>query len=425
MPLSTAGRGEELRELALRFADSFLARCIVRFLRMQGLDRCIVLASQAFTALIPLLMLVSSLTPADSASVISDTLIRKFGLTGDSADAVTQLFSTPDAAASSVSVFSAFLLLFSGVSFTRRLQTMYRSAWEQEKEGVRSGLFAALGLLALIVEMVVAYAVRSFVRDFPVEWLWALPIAILTGTVLWTSIPYLLLNRQVHWRRLLAAGTLSAVGTALFAVATTAYMPQVVSNYTTEFGLFGITIAVIGWLLSAAVIVVASTAIGAEFDATEGGWIGRLKVSLGLLDPVPAEAQGLDEDDLRALFRVVTNWLIMATAVWAATALVPGIHVTGGTATYLRISVVLGLVNAVLGPVVQLITQSLSWLTMGLTALVLNGVLFAGVAAVSANLAIDTLGTAIVGALVIAVVATVIELVLRPATRAVEPRQGR
>ena len=63
-------------------------------------------------------------------------------------------------------------------------------------------------------------------------------------------------------------------------------MPQVVSNYTTEFGLFGITIAVIGWLLSAAVIVVASTAIGAEFDATEGGWIGRLKVSLGLLDPV-------------------------------------------------------------------------------------------------------------------------------------------
>ena len=103
---------------------------------------------------------------------------------------------------------------------------------------------------------------------------------------------------------------------------------------------------------------------------------------------------------------MVTNWLIMATAVWAATALVPGIHVTGGTATYLRISVVLGLVNAVLGPVVQLVTQSLSWLTMGLTALVLNGVLFAGVAAVSANLAIDTLGTAIVGALVIAVVAT-------------------
>ena len=154
MPISTAGRGEELRELALRFADSFLARCIFRFLRMQGLDRCIVLASQAFTALIPLLMLVSSLTPADSASVISDTLIRKFGLTGDSADAVTQLFSTPDAAASSVSVFSALLLLFSGVSFTRRLQTMYRSAWEQEKEGVRSGLFAALGLLALIVEMV-------------------------------------------------------------------------------------------------------------------------------------------------------------------------------------------------------------------------------------------------------------------------------
>ena len=44
---------------------------------------------------------------------------------------------------------------------------------------------------------------RASSSRFPLEWLWAIPISLATGLVLWTSIPYLLLDRQVHWRRLL------------------------------------------------------------------------------------------------------------------------------------------------------------------------------------------------------------------------------
>jgi hypothetical protein len=143
------------------------------------------------------------------------------------------------------------------------------------------------------------------------------------------------------------------VGTAFFSVASTAYMPDVVTKYVSEFGLFGITISMIGWLLSAAVILVASTAIGAEFDAAEGGWIGRLKVTFGLVDPgpgvpmwsrgsAPAEGEGLNDGDRQALVRVLLNWLIMAAAVWVATGLVPGIEVSGGLLTYLWISVLFG-----------------------------------------------------------------------------------
>ena len=68
----------------------------------------------------------------------------------------------------------------------------------------------------------------------------------------------------------------------------------------------------------------------------------------------PAEGEGLNAGDRRALVRVLLNWLIMAAAVWAATALVPGIEVSGGVLTYLWISVLFGLVNAVLGPVARL-----------------------------------------------------------------------
>ena len=281
-------------ELIERLQESFLGRCLRRFVRMAGLDRCIVLASQAFTALIPLLILMSTLAPAGDSSAAADTLVRKFDLTGESAAAVQELFATPTGATSGVSVSSALLLLFSGVSFTRRMQRMYRAAWEKEKAGIRGGLFAALGLLAMLAEVLVLYGVRALVRDLSLYWLWALPISLATGLILWTSIPYLLLNREVHWRRLLVAGGATALGTSLFALATTVYMAPLVTQYTAEFGLFGITIALIGWLLGASVVLVSCTAIGAEFDFSQGPFLRMVKTRLQLHDP--AVELPLDEE---------------------------------------------------------------------------------------------------------------------------------
>ena len=285
MRVSPKVPSQDIQALYQRLEESFLGRCTRRFLMMSGLDRCIVLASQAFTALIPLLVLVSSFAPVGQEDVISDTIIRKFGLSGESADAVEQLFETPPGATSTMSAFSALLLVYSGVSFTRRLQRMYRAAWGEPKAGVRSGLFAALGLFVLLVEVLLVYGIHALLRQIHVDGLWALPITAVTGVFLWTSIPYLLLNRQVHWRRLVVAGATTSVCSAILGVATTIYMPPLVEKYTIEFGLFGITIAVVGWLLVAACIVVGSTAFGAEFDFSEGRWIRKLKARFGLRDP--------------------------------------------------------------------------------------------------------------------------------------------
>lgn len=409
-------------ELIERLQGSFLGRCVGRFVRMAGLDRCIVLSSQAFTALIPLLILITTLAPADQSNAAADALIRKFELTGDAAASVHQLFATPTGATSGVSVSSAILLLFSGVSFTRRLQTMYRSAWEEEKAGIRGGLFAALGLCALLAEMVVLVAVREFVRTLALYWLWIVPISIATGLVLWTSIPYLLLNRQVHWRRLLAAGAATALGTSLFGLATTVYMAPLVTQYTEEFGLFGITIALIGWLLGAAVVLVSCTVIGAEFDASHGPFFRMVKTRLRLHEPgveLPLDAAGdtdagLNRDDVVMLLRVLANWSVMAAAVWVATALLPGIDVHGGVFTYLALSLLFGLVNAVVGPLLHLVALPLSVLTVGGAALVVNGVLLSLTAALTARLDVAGLGSAILGSVVISIVTIVIELVVRP-----------
>jgi uncharacterized membrane protein YvlD (DUF360 family) len=408
--------------LVQRLWGSFVGRCVRRFLLMAGIDRCIVISSQAFTALIPLLILASAMAPAGQDDVVAQSIVARFGLTGDSAAAVEQLFSIPGGASSSIGLASVVLLVFSGVSFTRRVQRMYRAAWNQEKAGVRSGLFAALGLIVLMAQVFVIYTIRVLVDDLPLDWLLALPLTAATGLVLWTSIPYLLLDRQVHWRRLLVGGAMSATGTALYAVATTVYMPELIERYTNEFGLFGITIVLIGWLLAVSAVVVVSAAVGAEFDESLAPWALRLKARYKLVDPgMPLQSAteqsrtaGLNSGDLIMLVRVLINWLVLAGAIWAATAIVPGIYVHGGFLTYLMVSILFGLVNAVLGPLLQLIALPLTILTLGTFALVVNGVLLAVTAGLSDRLDVGGFLGTVLGALVISVITTLVELVLRP-----------
>ena len=414
-------RSDDVTALSQRVRDSFIGRSILRFVLMEGFDRSIILSAQVFTALIPLFIIVASVAPAGQEDVIGEGIIKRFALTGASADAVEQLFEAPAGATSSVTVFSALLLIYSGVAFTRRLQRMYRAAWGREQAGIRSALFATLGLAALILEFVVAYGIREFTTLFPFEWLWAIPISLVTGLVLWTSIPYLLLERQLHWRRLLVAGAAAAVGMTIFAIGTPIYMPDVMTRATNEFGLFGVTITLIGWLLAASFILVAASAIGAEFDSSDAPWLVRLKVRFDLVDPaaeapvtISTERLGLTRGDLAALTRVLVNWLIMIAAVWIATAVVPGIHVNGGLGTYLAISLLFGLVNAVLGPVLYWLAGSQSWLRLGGSAVIVNGILFAATAGLSPNLDIGGLGGAVLGALVVAVASTLLELVFRP-----------
>jgi putative membrane protein len=59
----------------------------------------------------------------------------------------------------------------------------------------------------------------------------------------------------------------------------------------------------------------------------------------------------------------------------------------------------------------------LSVVTLGTIALVVNGVLLAVTAGLSDKLDTDGLGSAVLGALVITIVTTVLELVLRPIAR--------
>lgn len=76
---------------------------------------------------------------------------------------------------------------------------------------------------------------------------------------------------------------------------------------------------------------------------------------------------------MHLLFRFIVNAIVLyLIAKW-----VPGFNHTVGVGTAVIAAIVFGIVNAVIGPILRLITLPLNFVTFGLFSIVVNYILFA------------------------------------------------
>lgn len=96
--------------------------------------------------------------------------------------------------------------------------------------------------------------------------------------------------------------------------------------------------------------------------------------------------------------RLLLLWILNAVALLAVTYLLPTIQVDGfGTA--LVAALVLGLINTLVRPVLTILTLPLTLLTLGVFYLVLNGLLFWLASALLPGFRVDGFVSAMVGAI--------------------------
>ena len=94
--------------------------------------------------------------------------------------------------------------------------------------------------------------------------------------------------------------------------------------------------------------------------------------------------------------------LIVALGLWLASVLVPGIAITG-VWTLLGAALLLGLVNAIMRPVLVLLTLPVTIVTLGLFLLVINAAMFALVAWVFDGFYIAGFWPALFGSIIVSV----------------------
>jgi len=80
--------------------------------------------------------------------------------------------------------------------------------------------------------------------------------------------------------------------------------------------------------------------------------------------------------------------------------------------TYLWIGLLFGVVNAIVGPILRLLSLPFVLLTLGLFLLIINAALLGLTAALTDRLAIDGIGTAVIGGLILAVAGWVADQLL-------------
>lgn len=113
------------------------------------------------------------------------------------------------------------------------------------------------------------------------------------------------------------------------------------------------------------------------------------------------------------LARLIVN----AAALWVAARVVPGVTYEGGWLPFLGVALVFGALNATLRPLAKILTFPLIIVTLGIFALVVNGLMLWLTSSLSSTLGlgfhVSGFWPAFWGALVVSLVSTMLSLFVR------------
>jgi putative membrane protein len=97
------------------------------------------------------------------------------------------------------------------------------------------------------------------------------------------------------------------------------------------------------------------------------------------------------------------HWIVTGISIVVAQRLIGGIYVAGFSSLALA-AFALGLVNATVKPLLQLLSLPLTVLSLGFFYLVVNGICFGLAAFLVPGFRVDSLGSAILGSIVVSLV---------------------
>jgi putative membrane protein len=109
--------------------------------------------------------------------------------------------------------------------------------------------------------------------------------------------------------------------------------------------------------------------------------------------------------------KTLVRWLLLAAALLLVAHLYPGVEVSSFVAALIA-ALVLGLFNAILRPLLVVLTLPVTLLTLGLFLFVINALMFYGAAHVLDGFSVRSFGAALIGSLIYSLCGLVIDAAL-------------
>lgn len=235
--------------------NSLVVALLAALGRVGVTDRAMTLAAQAFTSVLPLLILITALPTSGPI----ERAVNQIGSEWLSLDPSGPVSADP--ATASFGVAGIVMTIIGATSFSRALDRMYADAWRCPKLGMAGWWRWPLVIAAMVIGITVeVYIVRGF--DYPGRFeVIETVLSFVFWTLIWTLITRLLTAGRVDRISVWATGAATGLAVSLFFYATEIAFSHVLSGTEVRFGALGIVFAVISWLFLYAWIVVAVAVI--------------------------------------------------------------------------------------------------------------------------------------------------------------------
>ncbi len=256
-------RERVVRTLTFWLRPEFLLRVLNRFQKVAGFDRAIALASGALTALIPLTIVASAASSQLGGKGTADRIIERYDLTGGGAEAVTDIFSPPSGASTSLGIVGFLFLMVAVLSYSRAVQRLFEQTWELDALSVRNTFNGLLWIGALTLYLAVTGLLHGVLGHGRLELtatLLTMPLSAIF--LIWSG--WVLSAKRISRRALVPFGVVGSALLAVYSVGAAVYVPHLFSTYATRYGVIGAVFAMISALFCVMVIAVGSAAAGRE-----------------------------------------------------------------------------------------------------------------------------------------------------------------
>ncbi|MGY4644724.1 YhjD/YihY/BrkB family envelope integrity protein [Cellulomonas sp. URHB0016] len=254
---------------AWRLGTTFLAG----FVRIEPFDRAMTLAAQAFTSIVPVLIVTAAFGPSHRGPGVA--LADAIGLPQSTRDELATSVPPDAAVASSIGLLGVLVALITATAYSRALERMYAKIWDVGRPGLRT----AWRWLATVGAVVVAVAVLRITRQVTAGATWSqlaqLAVEVVVWSAVWTFVPWVLLQHRVPARTLVGGGLVSAIALAVLDAVGNVYLPLALEAGARQYGVLGLTFAYIGWLFALSFAIVVA-AVAGRACAVDDGRLGRL-----------------------------------------------------------------------------------------------------------------------------------------------------
>ncbi|NBE54442.1 YhjD/YihY/BrkB family envelope integrity protein [Streptomyces boluensis] len=231
---------------------------------LELMHRSMGLAALGFLTLVPLLIVVAAVDPAQGQG-FAEWLGRGLGVSTGAQQEVEELFAPPRKALEATTAYGLAALAVFGLTFGSALQTGYEKVWELRPARWHTMWRHAVWLAALIGYLFASAQIteaRAGAGPAFGTSLWHFVSAVLTAVLFFWWSQRLLLGGRVGWRALLPGAVATVLGLIGLRVFSHLVFSPLIASNAVAYGPYGTVLVVQSWLVGVSVVAFGGAVVG-------------------------------------------------------------------------------------------------------------------------------------------------------------------